>query len=165
MTTTTETVTETLSNGTTQQKQTITSTSREMVDGVLKDIKTVETIAADGKRTVSQTMETVRDVVSTVTASSTAIVDGIKTTTQTVTKTLADGTTEQQRVITQTQDKVIDGALRTVETVKTIAADGTEQVAETIKDSAAKTLDGLWSALKDRANEGILGTVGTCGTR
>lgn len=161
VTTTTETVTETLSNGTTQQKQTITSTSRQMVDGVLKDIKTVETIAADGKRTVSQTMETVRDVVSAVTASSTAIVDGIKTTTQTVTKTLADGTTEQQQVITQTQDKVIDGALRTVETVKTIAADGTEQVAETIKDSSAKTLDGLWSALKDRANEGILGTVDT----
>ena len=161
VTTTTETVTETLSNGTTQQKQVITSTSRQMVDGVLKDVKTVETIAADGKRTVSQTMETVRDVVNTVTASSTAIVDGIKITTQTVTKTLADGTTEQQQVITQTQDKVIDGALRTVETVKTIAADGTEQVAETIKDSAAKTLDGLWSALKDRANEGVLGTVGT----
>lgn len=161
VTTTTETVTETLSNGTTQQKQVITSTSRQMVDGVLKDVKTVETIAADGKRTVSQTMETVRDVVNTVTATTTALVDGIKTTTQTVTKTLADGTTEQQRVITQTQDKVIDGALRTVETVKTIAADGTEQVAETIKDSAAKTLDGLWSALKDRANEGVLGTVGT----
>ena len=161
VTTTTETVTETLSNGTTQQKQVITSTSRQMVDGVLKDVKTVETIAADGKRTVSQTMETVRDVVNTVTASSTAIVDGIKTTTQTVTKTLADGTTEQQQVITQTQDKVIDGALRTVETVKTIAADGTEQVAETIKDSAAKTLDGLWSVLKDRANEGDLGTVDT----
>ena len=159
VTKTTETVTETLSNGTTQQKQVITSTSRQMVDGVLKDIKTVETIAADGKRTVSQTMETVRDLVSTVKDTSTAIVDGVKTTTETVTKTLADGTTEQQRVITQTQDKVIDGVLRTVETVKTIAADGTEQVAETIKDSAAKTLDGLWSTLKDRANEGILGTL------
>lgn len=161
VTTTTETVTETLSNGTTQQKQVITSTSRQMVDGVLKDIKTVETIAADGKRTVSQTMETVRDVVNTVTATTTALADGIKTTTQTVTKTLADGTTEQQRVITQTQDKVIDGVLRTVEIVKTIAADGTEQVAETIKDSAAKTLDGLWSEIKDRANEGVLGTVDT----
>ena len=161
VTTTTETITETLSNGTTQQKQVITSTSREMVDGVLKDVKTVETVAADGKRTVSQTMETVRDVVGTVTATTTALADGVKTTTQTVTKTLADGTTEQQQVITQTQDKVIDGALRTVETVQTIAADGTEQVAETIKDSAAKTLDGLWSELKDRANEGILGTVGT----
>lgn len=161
VTTTTETVTETLSNGTTQQKQTITSTSRQMVDGVLKDVKTVETIAADGKRTVSQTMETVRDVVNTVTATTTALADGIKTTTETVTKTLADGTTEQQQVITQTQDKVIDGALRTVETVKTIAADGTEQVAETIKDSAAKTLDGLWSEIKDRASEGVLGTVDT----
>ena len=161
VTKTPETVTETLSNGTTQQKQVITSTSRQMVDGVLKDVKTVETIAADGKRTVSQTMETVRDVVNTVTATTTALVDGIKTTTQTVTKTLADGTTEQQRVITQTQDKVIDGALRTVETVKTIAADGTEQVAETIKDSAAKTLDGLWSEIKDRASEGVLGTVDT----
>ena len=161
VTTTTETVTETLSNGTTQQKQVITSTSRQMVDGVLKDIKTVETIAADGKRTVSQTMETVRDLVSTVKDTSTAIVDGVKTTTETVTKTLADGTTEQQRVITQTQDKVIDGVLRTVETVKSIAADGTEQVAESIKDSAAKTLDGLWSEIKDRASEGVLGTVDT----
>ena len=161
VTRTVETTTQWMADGATKQAQTITSTSRQMVDGVLKDIKTVETIAADGKRTVSQTMETVRDVVDTVTASNTAIVDGIKTTTQTVTKTLADGTTEQQQVITQTQDKVIDGALRTVETVKTIAADGTEQVAETIKDSAAKTLDGLWSELKDRANEGILGTVGT----
>ncbi len=159
VTKTTETVTETLSNGTTQQKQVITSTSRQLVDGVLKDVKTVETIAADGKHTVTQTMETVRDLVSTVKDTTTAIVDGVKTTTETVTKTLADGTTEQQQVITQTQDKVIDGALRTVETVKTIAADGTEQVAETIKDSAAKTLDGLWSEIKDRANEGILGTV------
>ena len=159
VTRTVETTTQRMADGATKQAQTITSTSRQMVDGVLKDIKTVETIAADGKRTVSQTMETVRDVVNTVTASSTAIVDGIKTTTQTVTKTLADGTTEQQRVITQTQDKVIDGVLRTVETVKTIAADGTEQVAETIKDSAAKTLDGLWKEIQDRANEGILGTV------
>lgn len=161
VTKTTETVTETLSNGTTQQKQVITSTSRQLVDGVLKDVKTVETIAADGKHTVTQTMETVRDLVSTVKDTTTAIVDGVKTTTETVTKTLADGTTEQQQVITQTQDKVIDGALRTVETVKTIAADGTEQVAETIKDSAAKTLDGLWSEIKDRASEGILGTVDT----
>lgn len=161
VTRTVETTTQRMADGATKQAQTITSTSRQMVGGVLKDIKTVETIAADGKRTVSQTMETVRDVVGTVTATTTALADGVKTTTQTVTKTLADGTTEQQQVITQTQDKVIDGALRTVETVKTIAADGTEQVAENIKDSAAKTLDGLWSELKDRANEGILGTVGT----
>lgn len=44
-----QTINEELSNGTAQQKQTITSTSREMVDGMLKDVKTVETIAADGQ--------------------------------------------------------------------------------------------------------------------
>ena len=34
-------------------------------------------------------------------------------------------------------------------------------MAETIKDSAADTLDGLWSEIKDRASEGVLGTVDT----
>ena len=38
ITRTVETVNETLSNGKTQQKQTITETSRQMVDGVLKDV-------------------------------------------------------------------------------------------------------------------------------
>ena len=38
-------------------------------------------LAADGKRTVSQTMETVRDVVGTVTATTSALADGVKTTT------------------------------------------------------------------------------------
>mgnify|MGYP000124682568 CR=1 FL=1 len=117
--------------------------------------------AAAAAQKAGSAAKTAASVVNSYSDTAYEVVGNTKRTIQTVTKTLADGTTEQQRVITQTQDKVIDGALRTVETVKTIAADGTEQVAETIKDSAAKTLDGLWSALKDRANEGILGTVGT----
>ena len=47
-------------NGKDQQKQVITETSRQMVDGVLKDIKTITEVAADGTKTVKQTMETVR---------------------------------------------------------------------------------------------------------
>ena len=117
--------------------------------------------AAAAAQKAGSAAKTAASVVNSYSDTAYEVVGNTKRTTQTVTKTLADGTTEQQRVITQTQDKVIDGALRTVETVKTIAADGTEQVAETIKDSAATTLDGLWSALKDRANEGILGTVDT----
>ena len=117
--------------------------------------------AAAAAQKAGSAAKTAASVVNSYSDTAYEVVGNTKRTTQTVTKTLADGTTEQQRVITQTQDKVIDGALRTVETVKTIAADGTEQVAETIKDSAAKTLDGLWSVLKDRANEGILGTVDT----
>nr|DAL12030.1 MAG TPA_asm: tail tape measure protein [Caudoviricetes sp.] len=158
ITRTTENITETLSNGRTQQKQVITETSRQMVDGVLKDIKTITEVDEKGKKTVKQTMETVREVAKTVTATTSGIVDGIQTSTKTVTETLTDGTETQKKVITQTYDDVVDGALVTIERVKTLAADGTEQVAEQIKKSSADSFDGLWKELQEKANEGVLGT-------
>ena len=158
VTRTVETVNETLSNGKTQQKQVITETSRQMVGGVLKDIKTITEVAADGTRTVKQTMETVRETAKTVTSTFDTLADGVKTTTQTVTETLTDGTETQKQVITETYDDVVDGALVTVERVKTLAADGTVQVAEQIKKSSADTFDGLWKELQDSANTGVLGT-------
>ena len=158
ITRTTENITETLSNGKTQQKQVITETSRQMVGGVLKDIKTITEVAADGTKTVKQTMETVREVAKTVTATTSGIVDGVETTVQTVTETLTDGTETQKQVITTVQDEIVNGALVTVQRVKTIAADGTEQVAETIKESAAQSFDGLWKELQDKATTGLLGT-------
>ena len=85
ITRTTENITETLSNGRTQQKQVITETSRQMVDGVLKDIKTITEVDEKGKKTVKQTMETVREVAKTITATTSGIVDGIQTSTKTVT--------------------------------------------------------------------------------
>ena len=158
ITRTTENITETLSNGRTQQKQVITETSRQMVDGVLKDIKTITEVDEKGKKTVKQTMETVREVAKTVTATTSGIVDGIETSTKTVTETLTDGTETQKKVITQTYDDVVDGALVTVERVKTIAADGTEEVAETIKEASIKSFDDLWKELQTHADTGLLGT-------
>ena len=158
ITRTTENITETLSNGKTQQKQVITETSRQMVDGVLKDIKTITEVDEKGKKTVKQTMETVREVAKTVTATTSGIVDGIQTSTKTVTETLTDGTETQKRVITQTYDDVVDGALVTVERVKTIAADGTEEVAETTKEASIKSFDDLWKELQTHADTGLLGT-------
>lgn len=158
VTRTVETVTETLSNGKAQQKQVITETSRQMVEGVLKDIKTITEVDEKGKKTVKQTMETVREVAKTVTATTSGIVDGIQTSTKTVTETLTDGTETQKRVITQTYDDVVDGALVTVERVKTIAADGTEEVAETIKEASIKSFDDLWKELQTHADTGLLGT-------
>ena len=160
ITCTTENITETLSNGKTQQKQVITETSRQMVNGVLKDIKTITEIDEKGKKTVKQTMETVRELAKTVTATTSGIVDGVETTVQTVTETLTDGTETQKQVITTVQDEIVNGALVTVQRVKTIAADGTEQVAEQIKESAAESFDGLWKELQDKANTGLLGTFG-----
>lgn len=158
ITRTTENITETLSNGKTQQKQVITETSRQMVDGVLKDIKTITEVDEKGKKTVKQTMETVREVAKTITATTSGIVDGVKTSTKTVTETLTDGTETQKRVITQTYDDVVDGALVTVERVKTIAADGTEEVAETTKEASIKSFDDLWKELQTHADTGLLGT-------
>lgn len=158
ITRTTENITETLSNGKTQQKQVITETSRQMVGGVLKDIKTVTSIAADGTKTVKQTMETVRETAKTVTSTFETLADGVKTTTQTVTETLTDGTETQKQVITEVYDDVVDGALVTVEKIKTVAADGTVQVAEQIKKSSADTFDGLWKEIQTEADSGILGT-------
>ena len=158
ITRTTENITETLSNGKTQQKQVITETSRQMVEGVLKDIKTITEVDEKGKKTVKQTMETVREVAKTVTATTSGIVDGIQTSTKTVTETLTDGTETQKRVITQTYDDVVDGALVTVERVKTIAADGTEEVAETTKEASIKSFDDLWKELQTHADTGLLGT-------
>ena len=158
ITRTVETVNETLSNGKQQQKQTITETSRQMVGGVLKDIKTVTSIAADGTKTVKQTMETVRETAKTVTSTFETLADGVKTTTQTVTETLTDGTETQKQVITEVYDDIVDGALVTIERVKTVAADGTVQVAEQIKKSSADTFDGLWKEIQTEADSGILGT-------
>lgn len=158
ITRTTENITETLSNGKTQQKQVITETSRQMVGGVLKDIKTVTSIVADGTKTVKQTMETVRETAKTVTSTFETLADGVKTTTQTVTETLTDGTETQKQVITEVYDDVVDGALVTVEKIKTVAADGTVQVAEQIKKSSADTFDGLWKELQTEADTGVLGT-------
>lgn len=158
ITRTTENITETLSNGRTQQKQVITETSRQMVEGVLKDIKTITEVDEKGKKTVKQTMETVREVAKTVTATTSGIVDGIETSTKTVTETLTDGTETQKKVITQTYDDVVDGALVTVERVKTIAADGTEEVAETTKEASIKSFDDLWKELQTHADTGLLGT-------
>lgn len=158
ITRTTENITETLSNGKTQQKQVITETSRQMVDGVLKDVKTITEVAADGTETVKQTMETVRETAKTVTSTFETLADGVKTTTQTVTETLTDGTETQKQVITEVYDDIVDGALVTVEKVKTVAADGTVQVAEQIKKSSADTFDGLWKELQTEADTGILGT-------
>lgn len=161
VTRTTQITDEVLSNGQKQQKQTITETSRQLVNGVLKDIKTVTTIGANGKKTVQQTMETVRELAFSVTSTNEALVDGIRTTTQTVTETLTDGTESQKQTITKTYTAIIDGALRTVKEVKTIAADGTEQVAKTLEEASSKNFSGLLQGWKKEADKGVLGTFST----
>lgn len=135
VTTTTETVNETLKNGTQQQKQVVTETSRQMVNGVLSDVKTITTTAADGSQKVQQSIEAVRDVVSTTKDTQTQLIDGVKVTVEKTTELLADGSEQISTVTTRTGKEIIDGVERTVKTVTTKTADGVETTVRTIEDA------------------------------
>lgn len=161
ITRTTQTTTEEMSDHTKQLKTVVTDTSRQMVNGVLKDIKTITTTNEKGQTTIQQTMETVRETASTVTATFDSVVNGIATSTKTVTETLTDGTSTQKQVITETFNDVVNGALVTVERVTNIAADGTKQVADTIKEASANSFDGLVKGWQDEADKGVVGTFST----
>lgn len=161
ITRTTQTTTEEMSDHTKQLKTVVTDTSRQMVNGVLKDIKTITTTNEKGQTTIQQTMETVRETASTVTSTFDSVVNGIATSTKTITETLTDNTTTQKQVITETYNDVVNGALVTVERVTNIAADGTKQVADTIKEASANSFDGLVKGWQDEAHKGVVGTFST----
>lgn len=161
ITRTTQTTTEEMSDHTKQLKTVVTDTSRQMVNGVLKDIKTITTTNEKGQTTIQQTMETVRETASTVTSTFDSVVNGIASSTKTVTETLTDGTSTQKQVITETYNDVVNGALVTVERVTNIAADGTKQVADTIKEASANSFDGLVKGWQDEAHKGVVGTFST----
>lgn len=161
ITRTTQTTTEEMSDHTKQLKTVVTDTSRQMVNGVLKDIKTITTTNEKGQTTIQQTMETVRETASTVTSTFDSVVNGIATSTKTITETLTDKTTTQKQVITETYNDIVDGALVTVERVKTIAADGVPQTTEEIKKASANSFDGLVKGWQDEADKGVVGTFST----
>lgn len=161
ITRTTQTTTEEMSDHTKQLKTVVTDTSRQMVDGVLKDIKTITTTNEKGQITIQQTMETVRETASTVTSTFDSVVNGIATSTKTITETLTDNTTTQKQVITETYNDVVNGALVTVKRVKTIAADGVPQITEEIKEASANSFDGLVKGWQDEADKGVVGTFNT----
>ncbi len=110
MTRTVETVNETLSNGKKQQKQVITETSRQMVDGVLKTSKPSPRWMKRAKKPSSRPWRRCGRWQRTITSTTSGIVDGIQNEHQDGDQTLTDGTETQKRVITQTYDDVVDGA-------------------------------------------------------
>ncbi len=157
VTTVTQTVTETMADGSTRQKQTITETSRQLIDGVEKTVKTVTERAADGSESVQRSIEAVRDVVAATKDTQTRLVDGVQVTVEKTTQLLADGSRQISTVTTSTGTEIIDGAERTVQTVTTIAADGTKTVSKTIEDAGpqyASAGEMLTTQLRTKLTEG-----------
>ena len=157
VTTVTQTVTETMADGSTRQKQIITETSRQLIDGVEKTVKTVTERAADGSASVQRSIEAVRDVVAATKDTQTRLVDGVQVTVEKTTQLLADGSRQISTVTTSTGTEIIDGVERTVQTVTTIAADGTKTVSKTIEDAGpqyASAGEMLTTQLRTKLTEG-----------
>lgn len=145
--------------------RTVTESGKEMVNGVVKNYKTVTKYVTENGKTTAQTQKTYEEIAATVrdTVTSTfdSVVDGVRTSTQTVTETLTDETTQQKQIITKTCTDIVNGMLVTKEQVETIAADGARTTAETIKEASANTFSGLLKGWQEEADKGILGTFDT----
>ena len=145
--------------------RTVTESGKEMVNGVVKNYKTVTKYVTDHGKTTAQTQKTYEEIAATVaktvTSTTDSVVNGIATSTKTITETLTDKTTTQKQVITETYNDIADGALVTVERVKTIAADGVPQITEEIKEASANSFDGLVKGWQDEADKGVVGTFST----
>lgn len=145
--------------------RTVTESGKEMVNGVVKNYKTVTKYVTDHGKTTAQTQKTYEEIAATVaktvTSTTDSVVNGIATSTKTITETLTDKTTTQKQVITETYNDIVDGALVTVERVKTIAADGVPQITEEIKKASANSFDGLVKGWQDEADKGVVGTFST----
>ena len=145
--------------------RTVTESGKEMVNGVVKNYKTVTKYVTDHGKTTAQTQKTYEEIAATVaktvTSTTDSVVNGIATSTKTITETLTDKTTTQKQVITETCNDIVDGALVTVERVKTIAADGVPQITEEIKKASANSFDGLVKGWQDEADKGVVGTFST----
>ena len=145
--------------------RTVTESGKEMVNGVVKNYKTVTKYVTDHGKTTAQTQKTYEEIAATVaktvTSTTDSVVNGIATSTKTITETLTDKTTTQKQVITETYNDIVDGALVTVQRVKTIAADGVPQITEEIKEASANSFDGLVKGWQDEADKGVVGTFST----
>lgn len=145
--------------------RTVTESGKEMVNGVVKNYKTVTKYVTDHGKTTAQTQKVYEEIAATVaktvTSTTDSVVNGIATGTKTITETMTDKTTTQKQVITETYNDIVDGALVTVERVKTVAADGVPQITEEIKKASANSFDGLVKGWQDEADKGVVGTFNT----
>lgn len=145
--------------------RTVTESGKEMVNGVVKNYKTVTKYVTENGKTTAQTQKVYEEIAATVaktvTSTTDSVVNGIATSTKTITETLTDKTTTQKQVITETYNDIVDGALVTVERVKTVAADGVPQITEEIKKASANSFDGLVKGWQDEAHKGVVGTFST----
>lgn len=160
-----------LLNGITGMWDTLVSTVKGKVNGMVSTVKNVLGIHSPSKvfdeigvntckglaqglsKGTAHVKNAAKTVVASVTDTATQIVDGVTTVTETVTETMANGSTQQKQIITETSQQIIDGVAKTVKTVTERAADGSESVKRSIEAvrDVVSTVTATQTALVDGA--------------
>lgn len=160
-----------LLNGITGMWDTLVSTVKGKVNGMVSTVKNVLGIHSPSKvfdeigvntckglaqglsKGTARVKHAAKTVVASVTDTATQIVGGVTTVTETVTETMANGSTQQKQIITETSRQIIDGVAKTVKTVTEHAADGSESVKRSIEAvrDVVSTVTATQTALVDGA--------------
>lgn len=158
----------------TKLTKTVTESGKEMVNGVIKDYKTVTTYVdkfdKDGKKigdTVAQTQKVYENAANTISSTSkktsTTVENGITKTTETTKKKMADGKEHTVEVVTETGERIVEGVAETY-TKATTYVDGFEQdvqesavvIEQTVK-ATQKRIESNLSEIKTQLSKGVFG--------
>lgn len=161
VTTTAQTLTETIKDSTgkvyDQVTKTITETGKETVNGVVKDYKTVTTyVNGVAQKTVKTYEDASKTLANTFTAVSQKTVAGVTTAIQKVTETYQDGSEHVKETHTETGERIVDGVAQTYTKVTTYVdgfVDKVEESAQEIEHTYKATQERIEQHLREAQTE------------
>lgn len=170
VTTTAQTLTETIKDSTgkvyDQVTKTITETGKETVNGVVKDYKTVTTyVNGVAQKTVKTYEDASKTLANTFTAVSQKTVAGVTTAIQKVTETYQDGSEHVKETHTETGERIVDGVAQTYTKVTTYVdgfVDKVEESAQEIEHTYKATQERIEQHLSEaqtKTNKGFFALV------
>lgn len=140
VTTTAQTLTETIKDSTgkvyDRVTKTITETGKETVNGVVKDYQTVTTyVNGVAQKTVKTYKDASKTLANTFTAVSQKTVAGVTTAIQKVTETYQDGSEHVKETHTETGERIVDGVAQTYTKITTYVDGFVDKVEESAQET------------------------------
>lgn len=153
VTTTAQTLTETIKDSTgkvyDRVTKTITETGKETVNGVVKDYQTVTTyVNGVAQKTVKTYKDASKTLANTFTAVSQKTVAGVTTAIQKVTETYQDGSEHVKETHTETGERIVDGVAQTYTKVTTYVDGFVDKVEE-----SAQEIEHTYKATQERIEQ------------
>ncbi len=164
VTTTAQTLTETIKDSTgkvyDQVTKTITETGKETVNGVVKDYKTVTTyVNGVAQKTVKTYEDASKTLANTFTAVSQKTVAGVTTAIQKVTETYQDGSEHVKETHTETGERIVDGVAQTYTKVTTYVDGFVDKVEESAQKATQERIEQHLSEAQTETNKGFFALV------